>query len=49
MLFLSSLLAFPQRVFVSEPTGLEWMVIASILVPAVLLGVLIFLGRKSAV
>ena len=32
-----------------EPTGLEWMVIASVLVPMVLLAVLIYLGRKSAV
>jgi hypothetical protein len=33
----------------SAPTGLEWMVMASIIVPAVLLAVLIYLGRKSAV
>jgi hypothetical protein len=33
----------------SAPTGLEWMVMASIIVPAVLLIVLIYLGRKSAV
>ena len=35
--------------FSSAPTGLEWMVMASIIVPAVLLTVLIYLGRKSAV
>lgn len=33
----------------SAPTGLEWMVMASIIVPAVLLATLIYLGRKSAV
>ena len=33
----------------SAPTGLEWMVMASVIVPAVLLAVLIYLGRKSAV
>ncbi len=33
----------------SMPTGLEWMVIASVLVPAVLLVVLVYLGGKNAV
>jgi hypothetical protein len=28
------------------PTGLEWMVIASILVPAILLAVIVFAGRR---
>lgn len=33
----------------SSPTGLEWMVVASVVVPAVLLAVLIYLGSKTTV
>ncbi|SHK21045.1 hypothetical protein [Rhodothermus profundi] len=32
---------------VSMPTGLEWLPIASVLVPAALLGLLIYLGRRA--
>jgi len=32
---------------VSMPTGLEWLPIASVLVPAVLLIVLIYLARRA--
>ncbi|CAM3374623.1 hypothetical protein [Rhodothermus bifroesti] len=32
---------------VSMPTGLEWMVVASVVVPAVLLAVLIWLARRT--
>lgn len=33
----------------SMPTGLEWMAIASIVVPAILLIVLIYLGSENTV
>jgi uncharacterized protein (TIGR03382 family) len=33
----------------SAPTGLEWMPIASVIVPAVLLVVLVWLGRRRRV
>lgn len=33
----------------SMPTGLEWMVWASVIVPAVLLGVIMYLGNKTTV
>ena len=33
----------------SAPTGLEWMPIASVVVPAVLLVVLVWWGRRSRV
>lgn len=33
----------------SMPTGLEWMVWASVLVPAFLLVVLIYIGNKNTV
>lgn len=32
-----------------DPTGLEWMTVASVLVPMVLLAVLIYLGRRNTV
>ena len=38
-----------EGVFTSTATGLEWMVIASFLVPAILLAVLIFLGADRTV
>lgn len=46
-----TMLFFQQTVqtYPSEATGLEWMVVASVVVPAVLLAVLIYLGGKSAV
>jgi len=37
------------EVYPSMSTGLEWMVIASVLVPAVLLVVLIYLNGKGTV
>lgn len=37
------------RTYPSMPTGLEWMAIASILVPAVLLVVLVYLNGKKTV
>lgn len=46
------LVLFPQAVnssYPSMPTGLEWMPIASVVVPAVLLGVLVYLGGKNTV
>ncbi len=49
---LLGLLAFlPQQEAAvhSAPTGLEWMIYASILVPAVLLSVLIYAGTKRTV
>lgn len=33
----------------SRATGLEWMPIASIIVPAVLLAVLVYMGSKNTV
>ncbi|MDQ7039405.1 MAG: hypothetical protein Q9M35_00500 [Rhodothermus sp.] len=33
---------------VSMPTGLEWLPIASVLVPAVLLIVLVYLARRAS-
>ena len=38
-----------EEVFTSTATGLEWMVFASFLVPAILLTVLIYLGADSTV
>ena len=53
MLLLSMLIAaLPQAASAqaeSMPTGLEWMVIASVVVPAVLLAVLIYLGQRRTV
>lgn len=43
------LLAQESTVYVSQPTGAEWMVYASIIVPAVLLGALAYLSRNSTV
>lgn len=48
MLFLL-LLQTTGGTYPSMPTGLEWMVIASVLVPAVLLVVLVYLGGKNTV
>jgi hypothetical protein len=43
------LLQTPDSTYSSMPTGLEWMVVASVLVPAVLLAVLVYLGGKNTV
>jgi hypothetical protein len=53
--FLFALLAAgpaPQSTFVTDAplgTGLEWMTIASVIVPAVLIVVLTYLGRQQTV
>jgi hypothetical protein len=39
----------PENTYPSMSTGLEWMVVASVLVPAVLLAVLVYLGGKNTV
>jgi hypothetical protein len=42
----------PQSTFVTDAplgTGLEWMTIASVIVPAVLIVVLTYLGRQQTV
>lgn len=49
MLLLSLLLQNANTTLTSEPTGLEWLVFASFFVPAILLAVIFYLGRKSAV
>lgn len=48
-LLLNAAAALPQSVegLSPEPTGLEWMVLASIIVPAVMLAVIIYMGRKT--
>ncbi len=49
---LTTLLALLQEApstYASAPTGLEWMVVGSIVVPAVLLVAIIYLGSKSTV
>lgn len=38
-----------EEIFTSTATGLEWMVFASFLVPAILLAVIIYLGTNSTV
>ena len=49
MMTLFLLLQAAARPYPSMSTGLEWMVMASFIVPAVLLAVLIYLGSRSAV
>lgn len=49
MMALLLLLQTADGTYPSMPTGLEWMVIASVLVPAVLLVVLAYLGGKNTV
>ncbi len=49
-LFLNLLLTVQQGVAPSvnpAPTGLEWMIVASVVAPAVLLVVLVYLGGKT--
>ena len=52
---MSSLLAFAAILqqsspsVTSAPTGLEWMTVASVVVPAVLLLVIVWLGQRSRV
>ena len=49
---ISLLALLPQAATADPPsmaTGLEWMPIASVIVPAVLLAVLVYLGGKSTV
>lgn len=48
---LSLLALLPQTApgLASEATGLEWMIFASVLIPAVLIGVLIYAGLKRTV
>jgi len=51
MLF-DGLLGFQQAAFSTEAslgTGLEWMTIAAVLLPALLLVVLAYLGRQNTV
>lgn len=42
-------LLLQARQLESMPTGLEWMVWASVLVPAFLLAVIIYIGTKNTV
>lgn len=49
MMLMLLLLQDAGRTYPSTSTGLEWMVIASVVVPAVLLAVLIYLGSKHTV
>ena len=49
MLLLSLLPQATEPAYPSMPTGLEWMPIASVIVPAVLLAMLIYLGSKNTV
>jgi hypothetical protein len=48
---MSLLALLPQAAesYPSMSTGLEWMPIASVIVPAVLLAVLIYMGTKNTV
>lgn len=46
---MSILLAAQSETATSIPLGLEWMPVASILVPAVLLAVIIYLGSSQSV
>ena len=49
---ISLLALLPQAAdadYTSMATGLEWMPIASVIVPAVLLAVLVYLGGKNTV
>lgn len=50
-LALSLLALLPQAAesYPSMSTGLEWMPIASVIVPAILLAVLVYLGGKNTV
>lgn len=43
------LLQTAEPTYTSMPTGLEWMVIGSVVIPAVLLAVLVYLGSKNTV
>jgi hypothetical protein len=49
VLILAALLQSSSSSLPSAPTGLEWMPIASIVVPAVLLVVLVWLGQRRRV
>lgn len=48
LLLLNTMAALPAETTASG-TGLEWMVVASFLVPAVLLAVLLYLGARHTV
>lgn len=48
-LFLVSALQETAAPVESAPTGLEWMTIASVVVPAVLIAVLLYLGSRRTV
>lgn len=39
----------PRQTIESMPLGLEWMPIASILIPAVLLAIIVYIGSEKAV
>ena len=39
----------PRQAIESAPLGIEWMPIASVLVPAILLAVIVYMGSKEAV
>jgi len=47
--FLALLPQAADTAYPSMPTGLEWMPIASVIVPAVLLAVLVYLGGRNTV
>jgi hypothetical protein len=49
MLTLLSLLAAAAPADISPGTGLEWMTVASVVVPTVLIIVLVYLGSKQTV
>lgn len=50
-LFWTLLLQSPREEFIvgAPPLGIEWLTIASVIVPAVLLAVIIYLGSEKAV